>query len=151
MAEKPTIVENNRGRQVSRLGDKTKSVSVGLMDMDTAIFYYFENVIKPYIEENGEQVKVPIIYANPERWAALQKQGFVRDQKRKVMAPIIAFRRTGFQKDTTIPVDKIDPMDPKLHLHYESQYTRENRYDKLTALRGLTPKKKYSPLQCLIM
>ena len=142
MAEKPTIVENNRGRQVSRLGDKTKSVSVGLMDMDSAIFYYFENVIKPYIEENGEQVKVPIIYANPERWAALQKQGVIRDQKRKVMAPVIAFRRTGFQKDTTIPVDKIDPMDPKLHLHYESQYTRENRYDKLTALRGLTPKKE---------
>jgi len=142
MAEKPTIVENNRGRQISRLGDKTKSVSVGLMDMDSAIFYYFENVIKPYIEENGEQVKVPIIYANPERWAAVQKQGVIRDQKRKVMAPIIAFRRTGFAKDTTIPVDKIDPMDPKLHLHYESQYTRENRYDKLTALRGLTPKKE---------
>jgi len=142
MAEKPTIVENNRGRQVSRLGDKTKSVSVGLMDMDSAIFYYFENVIKPYIEENGEQVKVPIIYANPERWAAVQKQGFVRDQKKKVMAPIIAFRRTGFQKDTTIPVDKIDPMDPKLHLHYESQYSKANRYDKLTALRGLTPKKE---------
>ena len=142
MAEKPTIVENNRGRQISRLGDKTKSVSVGLMDMDSAIFYYFENVIKPFIEENGEQVKVPIIYANPERWAALQRQGFIRDQKRKVMAPVIAFRRTGFQRDDNIPVDKIDPMDPKLHLHYESQYTRENRYDKLTALRGLTPKKE---------
>ena len=142
MAEKPTIVKNNRGRQISRLGDKTKSVSVGLMDMDSAIFYYFENVIKPFIEENGEQVKVPIIYANPERWAALQKQGYIRDQKRKVMAPVIAFRRTGFQRDDNIPVDKIDPMDPKLHLHYESQYTRENRYDKLTALRGLTPKKE---------
>ena len=92
MAEKPTIVENNRGRQVSRLGDKTKSVSVGLMDMDSAIFYYFENVIKPYIEENGEQVKVPIIYANPERWAAVQKQGFVRDQKKKVMAANNSFQ-----------------------------------------------------------
>tara|TARA_Y100001937_G_C7134502_1_gene339256 strand:+ start:1260 stop:4517 length:3258 start_codon:yes stop_codon:yes gene_type:complete len=142
MAEKPTIVKNNRGKQISRLGDKTKSVSVGLMDMDSAIFFYFENVIKPFIEENGEQVKVPVIYANPERWAALQKQGFIRDQKRKVMAPVIAFRRTGFQRDDNIPVDKIDPMDPKLHLHYESQYTRENRYDKLTALRGLTPKKE---------
>ena len=142
MADKPTIVENNKGRQISRLGDKTQNVSVGLMDMDSAIFFYFENVIKPFIEENGEQVKVPVIYANPERWAALQRQGYIRDNKRKIMAPIIAFRRTGFQRDDNIPVDKIDPMDPKLHLHYESQYTRENRYDKLTAIRGLTPKKE---------
>ena len=56
MAEKPTIVKNNRGRQISRLGDKTKSVSVGLMDMDSAIFYYFENVIKPTVFENGDYV-----------------------------------------------------------------------------------------------
>ena len=119
MAEKPTIVKNNRGRQISRLGDKTKSVSVGLMDMDSAIFYYFENVIKPFIEENGEQVKVPIIYANPERWAAIQRQGHIRDNKRKIMTPVISFRRTSLAKDESVPVDKLDPSSPKLFQAYQ--------------------------------
>jgi len=132
----------NKGREVSRAGDNFKSVSVGLMDIDQAIFYYFENVIKPVIIENGEQVKVPVIYANPERWAALQKQGYVRDHKRKVMAPLVAFRRTGFSRDETMPVDKLDPTNPQLHVHFEKQYSKENRYDKLTALKGISPKRE---------
>ena len=64
----------NRGNELSRSDDRVKNVSIGLLDIDSAIFYYFENVIKPIIKENGEQVKVPLIYANPERWLAIQKQ-----------------------------------------------------------------------------
>ena len=29
--------------------------------------YYFNEVIRPAVEENGNKVKVPIMYANPER------------------------------------------------------------------------------------
>ncbi len=57
----------NRGREISRIGDKIRGLSVGLLDMDSALYWYFNNVIKPDIKEAGEQVKVPIIYANPER------------------------------------------------------------------------------------
>ena len=32
------------------------------MDMDNAIMYYFENVIKPSVQENGESIKVPTMY-----------------------------------------------------------------------------------------
>ena len=142
MADKPTISKLNRGREISRVGDSVKSISVGFMDIDKTIFYYFDNVIKPIIKENGEIVKVPIIYSNPEKWAAIQKQGFIRDHKNKIMAPVIAFRRTSFSKDETIPVDKLNPMDPKLHMTFEKRYSKENRYDKLTALKGITPKRE---------
>ena len=134
--------EVNRGRQVSRSNDKVKNKSIGLMDIDAAIFYYFENVIKPVIEENGEQVKVPVIYANPERWAAIQRQGHIRDNKRKILTPVISFRRTSLAKDESVPVDKLDPSSPKLFQAYQSRYTQVNRYDKLTALKGITPKKE---------
>ena len=33
------------------------------MDMDSGIMYYFENVIKPSVQENGESIKVPTMYA----------------------------------------------------------------------------------------
>ena len=132
----------NRGKELSRNSDNVKNIAVGLMDIDSAVFYYFENVIKPIIEEHGEQVKVPIIYANPERWTAIQKQGALRDHKQKVMAPVVAFRRTGFSKDESLSVDKLDPQNPKIHYTYQSQYSKENRYDRFSALKGIAPKKE---------
>ena len=132
----------NRGKELSRNSDNVKNIAVGLMDIDSAVFYYFENVIKPIIEEHGEQVKVPIIYANPERWTAIQKQGALRDHKQKVMAPVVAFRRTGFSKDESLSVDKLDPQNPKIHYTYQSQYSKENRYDRFSALKGIVPKKE---------
>ena len=53
----------NRGYQYSKKDkDKTKNVSVTLKDIDSAIIYYLENVIKPSVEENGENIKVPVLY-----------------------------------------------------------------------------------------
>lgn len=132
----------NRGRELSRKDDNAQNFTIGLQDIDHTLFYYFENIIRPQIEENGELVKVPVMYANPERWAAIQKQGFLRDKKRKIMTPLVAFRRTGISKDDTMVVDKIDPMQPKLHQQFQSRYTKENRYDKFSALTGITPKKE---------
>ena len=43
----------NRGRIRSRDDDTVKNISVGLMDIDAAIMYYFNNTIKPVVEENG--------------------------------------------------------------------------------------------------
>ena len=138
-----TIPEKvNRGRELSRENDSVKSKHINLLDIDSALHYYFENVIKPDVMEGGERVKVPLIYANPERFVALQRQGFLRDTKRKIIVPAIAFRRTSIQKDETIPVDKLDPQQPKIFQTYQANYTRENRYDKLTATKGISPKRE---------
>jgi len=121
--------KRNRGEDVSRSDDKVKNISIGLLEIDSALFYYFKNVIKPMIEEAGEQVEVPVIYANSERWKSIKKDGWIRDIKRKIITPAIAFRRTSFAKDPSMPVDKLDPSNPKLHQTFESRYTSENRYD----------------------
>jgi len=64
----------NRGREYKR-DDNVKNISVEIMDMDSAIMYYFDKVIQPTVEESGEQVKVPVLYANPERWNSIRKTG----------------------------------------------------------------------------
>ena len=46
--------ELNRARQYKRNADDAPDISVSLMDMDSSIMYYFENVIKPTVFENGE-------------------------------------------------------------------------------------------------
>ena len=123
--------------------DKIQDISVSLMDMDSTIMYYFENVIKPTVTENGETIKVPIMYSSPERWASIQKQGFMRDAKRQLMLPVIAFRRTGMEKDDTMAVDKIDPEDPKLFYSFERKYNPQNRYDAFSVQQGLLPQREY--------
>ena len=52
----------NRGEKISRNSpgakDDVKNISVGIMDMDSAIMYYFNEVIKPEVKINKEKVKV---------------------------------------------------------------------------------------------
>ena len=133
----------NRARQYKSTEGQPKDISVTLMDMDSAIMYYFDNVIKPIVTENGEQIKVPTMYASPERWHSINKTGFMRDSKRQIILPVIAFRRTGMEKDDTIPVDKIDPLDPKLFYTFERKYTDNNRYDNFSVQQGVMPQKEY--------
>ena len=132
----------NRALQ-HRRDDTIQDISVSLMDMDSTIMYYFENVIKPTIIENGETIKVPIMYSSPERWSAVQKTGFMRDKKRQIIFPVIAFRRTGMEKDETMAIDKMDPEEPKLHWQFERKYTNINRYDNFTLQQGLLPQREY--------
>ena len=46
----------NRGRELRRDKDDVKNIEVGLLDVDAAIMYYFENVIQPKVTEQGEEV-----------------------------------------------------------------------------------------------
>ncbi len=133
----------NRARQYKRDTDNVKDVSISLMDLDSAIMYYFTEVIKPTVVDNGETVKVPTMYASPERWFAVQKTGYMRDKKRQLILPAIAFRRTGMSKDETIPLDTMDPEEPKLHWQFERKYTDANRYDNFSVQQGLIPQREF--------
>ena len=132
----------NRGNIKRRTNDEVKNVEVGLLDVDASIMYYFNNVIKPTVMEQGEEVKVPLMYANPERWAAIRKTGFMRDSKRQLITPVIAFRRTSMAKRTEIAVDKLDANEPKLHYTFEKKYSAQNRYNRFSTDRGLLPQRE---------
>ena len=133
----------NRGYLYSRSEEDMKSPSVTLMDMDSAIMFYFENVIKPSVKDNGENVKVPTMYASPERWKAIKRDGFMRDKKRQVITPVIAYRRTSIERDEMIPQDKLDANNPHLFYTFEKKFSAENRYDNMSTQIGLLPQREY--------
>ena len=137
----------NRGEKISRNSpgakDDVKNISVGIMDMDSAIMYYFNEVIKPEVEINKEKVKVPCIYASPERWNAISKQGFLRDKKKQIIVPLIAFKRTGMSRNDNMPIDKLDANDPKHFYTFQKRYTQQNRFDKFSVQKNLEPGKEY--------
>jgi hypothetical protein len=66
--ENETGIEFNRSEKLSFKDDNTKPFSIGIKDLDEAIFYYFTNIIKPSVYQNGQYLSVPVIYGSPENW-----------------------------------------------------------------------------------
>ena len=133
----------NRGYLYSRSNDSIKNPSVTLMDVDSAILFYFENVIKPSVEDNSENVKVPLMYASPERWKSIQRDGFMRDKKRQIITPVIIYRRTSLEKDESLPQDKLDANNPNVFYTFEKKFTQANRYDNFSVQIGKQPQREY--------
>ena len=133
----------NRGNQLRRDTDTQKNISVTIKDVDAAIMYYFNEVIRPNVTDNKEVIKVPVMYASPERWVSIQKRGFMRDKKQQLVVPAIIFRRTGIAKNDNISVSKIDANRPENFVTFEQKYTQANRYDQFSRQIGLLPSKEF--------
>ena len=102
----------NRALQTSFKGDTVKPFSVGIQDIDEAIFYYFQNVIQPSVIQDGARLPVPVIYGSPEKWKSFQKDGYYRDQLGKIQAPLIMFKRNDITKNRQI-ANKLDANNPQ--------------------------------------
>ena len=133
----------NRGFLYSRKKDDVKNPEVTLLDIDSAINFYFNNVIKPSVEDNGENVKVPLMYASPERWKSIQRDGFIRDKKDQIITPVIVYKRTSVEKDESLPQDKLDANNPNLFYTFQKKFSQENRYDNFAVQIGNFPTREY--------
>jgi len=140
---KPGQPEFNRAEQVSMKDDTTnKTFSIGLEDIDNAIMYYLQDVIKPTVMQNDRQIAVPVIYGSPERWKSMQADGFYRDKNGKTMVPLIMFKRDSFTKNNTLG-NKLDGNKVANVQYFETGYSRRNIYDNFNVLRGQKPQKEY--------
>ena len=88
----------NSALTVSPGSNATKNYSVTLKDIDTAIISHIKDVMKPTIREAGENIKVPVMYGNEERWVAARKRGTLRDKKGTLILPLIMLKRTDLAK-----------------------------------------------------
>jgi hypothetical protein len=132
----------NRALQTSFKGDDVKPFSVGIEDIDESIFYYFKEVIKPSVIQNGERLPVPIIYGSPEKWKSFQKDGYYRDQNGKIMAPLIMFKRTDISKNRSI-ANKLDANNPNNFGVFNKKYSPQNSYDNFKVLNNRAPQQEY--------
>jgi len=128
----------NRGDQISFRGDTTKPFSIGIQDIDESMMYYFTNVIKPFVIQNGTRIEVPIIYGSPEKWASFQKFGYFRDAQGRIMMPIIMFKRDNIEKVRTI-ANKLDANNPNNISIQRKKYSSKNAYDNFNVLNNIKP------------
>jgi hypothetical protein len=134
--------QNNRALQTSFEGDTTKQFSVGIQDIDEAILFYFQNVIKPFVIQNGERLVVPIIYGSPEKWKSMQKDGYYRDNKGAPMYPLIVFKRNSIEKNRTI-ANKLDANNPNNFGVFTKNYSPYDTYSNFNVLNNRVPEKTY--------
>ena len=126
---------DNRGNQVSRSNNDDVDFKVGIKDIDTAIYYYFNEVIKPSVIQNGKTLNVPVVYGSPERWKAMQNDGYYRDKNGKMQAPLIVFRRETVEKNRNIG-NKLDGNDPKNFGVFKQTHSKKNIYDRFSAVNN---------------
>jgi hypothetical protein len=132
----------NRATQTSFRNDNTKPFSISLQDIDSAIMYYFQNVIKPFVVQNEERIEVPVIYGSPEKWKSYQKDGYYRDANGAIMAPLIMFKRDSIEKNRTI-ANKLDANRPNNYTITEKQYSQGNIYSNFNVLTNRIPVTTY--------
>jgi len=130
----------NRGDQVSFSNDTYKPFSVGIQDIDEAVYYYFTDVIKPFVIQNGTRIEVPVIYGSPEKWKSFQKDGYYRDAQGRIMMPLIMFKRDNIEKVRTI-ANKLDANYPNNIAIHRKKYSPKNAYDNFSVLNNVIPEK----------
>lgn len=132
----------NRALQTTRKTDKVKDISIGLQDIDHAIKYYFDTVIKPTVVQDGQRMDVPVRYASPERWKSVQQDGYYRDTNGKLVLPVIMYKRDSVEKNRTLG-NKIDGNLASLFQVFETRYNQRNQYDRFSILNNRQPSKQY--------
>jgi hypothetical protein len=146
-------VQTNRAQQIRRDNDTIKTPTCTLYDIDFAIMWYLQNKIDPRIVENGTSIQVPVQYANGEKWAQIQKHGYMRDNNNKLMAPIMTIRRSSVtERPDMHQLDTYrNPESPNGQQNFvmtlKNNYTVANRYDRFGLLHGVKPTQEYYVLQ----
>jgi len=115
-----------------------KPYSVGLYDIDEALGFFLNEVLKPTVVQGGETIPVPVIYGSPERWATMKKQGFFRDGKSKLILPLIMYRKTNITRNEQMYFPRLE----QLYYISAKKWDNKNKYDKFSVLTGINERLK---------
>jgi hypothetical protein len=135
-------IDFNRSEQMSFKDDTYKQFTVGLTDIDESIMYYFQNVIRPTVIQNGNRLAVPIIYGTPERWKSVQRDGYYKDKNGAIMSPLIMFKRDTIDKNRSL-TNKLDANSPHLYTSWKKVYNDKNSYSNFSVLTNRIPVEQF--------
>jgi hypothetical protein len=134
--------EINRAQQVSLKDDKDRNFHIGIKDIDEALMYYFNNVLKLSVVQNNTRVPIPVIYGSPEVWKSIQADGYYRDGYSKLMAPLLVFKRRSITQNRNLG-HKLDGNVSRNVQLFEKGYSRRNVYTRLDAFQQRAEEREY--------
>lgn len=139
-----------REEQIRRDNDIVRTPSVTLYDVDYAILWWIAQFIKPQVMEQGKRIDVPVMFANGELIAQIQKHGYMRENgTNKIIAPVITIRRTAVENrdeythlDTNLNPDNIQKPGGNIIIH-KTKYNKSNTYDRFSLQYATKPRDEY--------
>jgi hypothetical protein len=131
-----------RDTQIRRDKDRVKSLGITLYDVDFAVKSFIDQTMQLKVEDNGEFIPVPTLYANSEKWTSIQRNGYLKDKKGKTLVPLITFRRSGVQMNPQLRRNKVATTNQLAYV-MQSKYNRLSPYDKFSSLYGTKIPKEY--------
>ena len=126
-------VNFNRATQIKREGNELGK-GVRLYDVDLAIAEHMIDTVVPSVEAFNEKIKVPVMYGNPERWASIQKNGYLRDKNGMLQIPLIMFKRNSISRDDTMP----NTMNRHISYPTVTKFSKKHKYDRFSTMTGTT-------------
>ena len=137
---KGDTAKGNRSRSVNPGKDYTKNYAITLKDIDTSVMNHIKNIMKPTVREANEMIKVPVLYANEERWKSVRKNGVLRDKNGSVMLPLIIMRRTDLSMNPDMPLSFDNDVQGKfIKVARNNKWSKDNQYDRFTVQTGKKP------------
>ncbi len=134
--------EQNRAYQTTVKGGREKDFYIGIKDIDEAVMYYFNNVLKMSVIQNNARVNVPVIYGTPENWKSVQADGYYRDENGKMMAPLLMFKRSNITQNRDLGY-KLDGNLVHNLQTFKTAFNSRNFYSNFNVLNSRVPETKY--------
>ena len=133
----------NRADEVRRDTDSIKTPSCTIYDVDYAIISYIRDIIKPTVIEDDNVIDVPVMYANGEKWSQVQKHGYLRDAKGKLMSPMISIRRNSIAERDILKKLDVNKNPSGNAMILQNKFTQANSYDRFGLLTNAKPTKEF--------
>jgi hypothetical protein len=134
--------EQNRAYQTTVKGGREKDFYIGIKDIDEAVMYYFNNVLKLSVVQNNARLNVPVIYGTPENWKSVQTDGYYRDENSKMMAPLLMFKRSNITQNRDLGY-KLDGNLVHNLQTFKTAFNSRNFYSNFNVLNSRVPETKY--------
>lgn len=132
---------DNRHLEIRRDQDTFDGTTINLQDIDEAVNYYLSEDLGLSVKSNGETIKVPVVYGSPERWKAVQADGYYRDKNGRIQTPLIMFKRTSIEKRRDLG-NKLDGNKPNLYVVEQNRYSAANAYDPFNIVNDIRQPKR---------
>lgn len=93
----------NRAQEIRRDNDSVKVPEVNLFDVDYSVLFHLSQQLNIQINDNGRMIPIPVMFGNAEKWSQIRQYGFMRDNEKKALAPVILINRGAITQDERFP------------------------------------------------
>ena len=114
--------------------------SVGIEDIDRAVFELFDKKLNFQTTQKGESKKVPVVFASGERFALTRRKNPIRDKNNALILPIISIMRgnVDFSKDQGGKKTAIAFREQSNYTVKKRISTRDREYQNVINKQGIT-------------